>query len=128
MADRVNRQVERFNSRMFDPEAEAVNCFSQDWAGENNWAVPPFSLIGRVLQHVAECAAWATVVVPEWPAQEWWPLLMSLTVDRLMLSEGRAAFQPGRSGFVEPWKNVSWQMWAVRVKGSGGSWCRGGTS
>ena len=45
-----------------------------------NYVFPPFALIPRVLQHVRECRAWATAVVPYWPSQHWWADLMSLSV------------------------------------------------
>ena len=46
-----NAKLPRFNSRFVQPGVEAVDAFTQDWSPENNWLVPPISLIGRVLKH-----------------------------------------------------------------------------
>ena len=46
-----NAKLPRFNSRFLQPGAEAVDAFSQDWSSDNNWLVPPTTLIGRVLSH-----------------------------------------------------------------------------
>ena len=32
-----NTQLPRFNSQFWNPESEAVNAFTCDWHGENNW-------------------------------------------------------------------------------------------
>lgn len=52
-----NAKLPRFNSRFVQPGAEAVDAFTQDWPPENNWLVPPISLIGRVLKHMSDCKA-----------------------------------------------------------------------
>ena len=44
-----NKKLGRFNSRFWAPGSEAVDAFSQDWAGENNWLVPPIYLIPSVI-------------------------------------------------------------------------------
>ena len=36
-ANYVNTQLSRFNSRFWNPGSEAVDAFTCDWAGENNW-------------------------------------------------------------------------------------------
>lgn len=70
-----NAKLPRFNSRFVQPGAEAVDAFTQDWSPENNWLVPPISLIGRVLKHMSDCKALGTLVVPLWKSAYYWPLL-----------------------------------------------------
>ena len=41
----------RFYSKFWCPVAEGVDAFSVDWAGENNWLVPPIYLISRTIFH-----------------------------------------------------------------------------
>ena len=113
MADEVNAQVPVFNSRRYCPGSAGVDSFSQDWAGHVNWVVPPFALVGRVLRHIEESRASATVVLPAWEAQPWWPLLLSLAKEWHPLSA--QDFVAGRSGFVEPHKNQEWRLFAVRI-------------
>ena len=74
-ATHYNRQLPRFNSRFWNPNSEAVDAFTCDWSGENNWLCPPVYLIPRVLRHAANSKAAATLVVPEWPSAPYWPML-----------------------------------------------------
>jgi len=113
LADDLNNQVALFNSRRYCPGTAGVDAFSQDWSGHNNWVVPSFALVGRALQHLAESGARATVVLPAWEAQHWWPLLLSLAKEWHPLSPQN--FQAGPSGFVEPAKNPAWRFFAVRI-------------
>ena len=43
-ASHTNHLCPRFNSAFYCPGTEAVDAFSQDWGGENNWVNPPFGL------------------------------------------------------------------------------------
>ena len=60
-----NRQIERFNSRFWTPETEAVDTFTVDWGNENNWWCP----------HLFNTKATGTLIVPCWPSAPFWPLL-----------------------------------------------------
>lgn len=70
-----NAQLPRFNSRFWSPGAEAMDAFTIDWSGENNWLCPPISLIPRVLRHAKECRCEGTIVVPVWKSAVFWPML-----------------------------------------------------
>ena len=76
-ADFHNRQTPRFNSQCWNPGAEAVDAFTVNWAGENNWWYPPVALIPRVIGHAKVCKAVGTLVVPGWPSARFWPVLHS---------------------------------------------------
>jgi len=74
----------RFNSRFWQcgkDGCQGVDAFLQDWSGENNWIHPPYKLVGRAVQHLRACKAVGTVVMPAWPKQAWWPLVVSGGVD-----------------------------------------------
>lgn len=120
MADSSNTHLPRFNSWRRCPGAETVNCFAADWAGENNWVVPPFGLIMHVLLHVQECRCMATVIVPHWEAQAWWPVLQDMAIDSRPMWPGFHSFRAGPSGASpEPFGNPHWHnMLAVRVDGA----------
>ena len=74
----------RFNSRYYEPNSEWVNSFSTDWhydsVGnlENNWVHPPYSLIGKAINHICTSAATATLVFPFWTSASWWPMMVPL--------------------------------------------------
>ena len=72
-----NRKTVRFNSRFWNPFSEAVDAFTQDWANENNWIVPPICMIARCIRHLQTCRAKGTLIAPEWKSALFWPLLVS---------------------------------------------------
>ena len=55
-----------FNSRFWDNGTEAIDAFTVDWSGENNWLCPPVHLVCRVLQHAKVCHSIGTLIVPAW--------------------------------------------------------------
>lgn len=81
MASHLNHQLPRYNSKSFDSNAEATDCFTQSWAGEMNWVFPDFNLISNVLQHMKSCGAVGAVVIPKWESQSWWPIVLNCAKD-----------------------------------------------
>ena len=75
MAASWNTKLPRFNSKFRCRGSEAVDCFTQDWRGVNNYVCPDFHLLAKVLRHIRQGRATATVVVPFWPTAAFWPLL-----------------------------------------------------
>ncbi len=69
--------MKRFNSRFTDRGTEAVDAFSQDWGGNNNWLVPPPYLIPHVIQHLLRCRAKGILITPHWPSNRFWPFIFS---------------------------------------------------
>ncbi|CAH3184253.1 unnamed protein product [Porites lobata] len=52
-----------------------VYAFSQDWSCDNNWIVPPATVVGKVSNHMRESKAVGTLTVPMWKSSYFWPLL-----------------------------------------------------
>ena len=67
--------MDRFNSRFWNPGTEAIDAFTVNWSGENNYWCPPVHLIPRVLHHARACGCHGTIVVPEWTSAVFWPLV-----------------------------------------------------
>ena len=68
-----NRQCERYNSLTWDIGTEAVDAFSQHWAGDRNWCNPPWSLLPRLVNFLTHRPrAEAVVIAPEWPQAMWY--------------------------------------------------------
>ena len=61
-----------------DPESVAVDAFTISWSNHRFYAFPPFSLILRALNKIIRDKAEGIVVVPQWPAQPWYPLFTDL--------------------------------------------------
>ena len=74
-ASHCNAQVPRFNCTLMSPSCSAIDAFSMDWRGENNWLCPPVSLLVDVIKRARECRSVGTLIVPEWPSAFLWPLL-----------------------------------------------------
>ena len=58
------------------PSAEGVDAFSVDWAGENNWLVPPIYLISRTIFHLEVCGARG--VIQKWLSAAYWPIVFPM--------------------------------------------------
>ena len=65
----------RFNSRFWNPGCEDVDSFTVDWGTDNNWVVPPISIVSRVILFMKQRRARGTVVCPKWLSAPYWPLL-----------------------------------------------------
>ena len=77
-AARLTTQLTLYCSWQPDPGSAFVDAFSIDWSDFNFYAYPPFSLIARCLQKIQQYI----MIVPVWPTQTWFPLLLQLTLFR----------------------------------------------
>ena len=80
-ASRLNYKISKFVSWKADPLAWAIDAFTLQWKNFIFYAFPPFSLIDRVCQKVLVDEAEGILVVPYWPAQSWFPLVLKLCVN-----------------------------------------------
>lgn len=79
-ASRLNYQLRPFAAYQPDPDAVAINAFLFSWKPYVFYAFPPFSIIPKVCQKIQAEEATGLLVVPCWPTQPWWPLVMRLLV------------------------------------------------
>ena len=81
-ASRLNFQVSRFVTWFPQPGAYRSDAFSFSWSEYLPYIFAPFNLVGKVLNKVMEDKVnQALLVVPFWPSQTWFPLLLSLLAD-----------------------------------------------
>lgn len=84
-----------------DPEAEAIDAFTRNWAEEGLfWAFPPFSVILRVLQKIKAEGAEGIVVLPDWSNHPWYPLFTELVISEKLF------FKPSRNLFLSPCRTL----------------------
>lgn len=77
-ASRLNCQLDNFVSWSFDPKASFTDAFSISWSNFKPYIFPPFSLIGRIVNKIIQDnVEKAILVVPFWPTQNWFPLILS---------------------------------------------------
>ena len=88
-ADPNNRKAQRFNSRFYWPETEAVDAYTQNWQNEVNWPVPPLYLIARTLKYLQLCKAVGIIVVPIWRSAYYWPLVQQIFTHQQQYIQGK---------------------------------------
>ena len=64
-----NYQINRFHSRFWCPDTQAVDTFTVDWEGEVCWLVPPLYLIPGAWKHAEHGKAKGT---PLWKSAVFW--------------------------------------------------------
>lgn len=80
-ASRLNAQLETFVSWSYDPQSSYTDAFSISWSDFNPYIFPPFSLIGKIINKIVhDNVRNAILVVPFWPCQSWYPLLLSVLI------------------------------------------------
>ena len=80
-ASRINHKVKPYVAFRPDPCAFAVNAFSLSWHEYKFYAFPPFCIILKTLQKIAQDRATGLMVVPFWPTQPWWPYFTNMLID-----------------------------------------------
>lgn len=80
-ASRINAQLHDFVSWKPDPDASYTNAFTIPWSRGLNYAFPPFSIVGRMLQKLQEDRATLLVILPLWPTRVWFPRALQLLVE-----------------------------------------------
>lgn len=79
-ASRLNFQLPCYCSYRPDPGALAVDAFTISWSNLKWYAFPPFSVINAALQKIQVEQATGILIVPDWPTQIWYPVLLNLLV------------------------------------------------
>ncbi len=91
-----NNRVERFYSPFAMPEAEGVDAFAHSWEGETAFICPPVHLIIPAWRKLVNTPMKAVVVVPNWPASLFWPIVFSVDEKTVSIEEFQPYILPGR--------------------------------
>ena len=97
-ASATDTLLPRFNSLFLDHRSEGVNALAQSWAGTLSWVHPPWQDLPAVVYFLRSTGAAATVLAPWWPSAHWFPDLMALASDHLLLPLSGSLLRDGR-----PW-------------------------
>ena len=101
-ADADNAAADTWFTRYNQPGTAGTDALAQSWPTDKLLlAVPPFSLIPRVLEHAESEHARVLLVHPVWHAAPWWPHL--LDAERAHLPLEHDDFAPSRTAMPEPW-------------------------
>lgn len=85
-ASRLNNQLDTYCSWKPDPGCTYVDAFSINWSNFNFFAFPPFSLIPKCVQKIIQDKAKAILLIPLWPTQTWFPLVLQHQTCYIMLT------------------------------------------
>jgi hypothetical protein len=77
----LNAKMSAYVSPGPDDSAWASDALSISWEGLVAYAFPPSILIHQVLRKIQSQSCMIVLVAPLWPAQSWFPTLLSLLVD-----------------------------------------------
>lgn len=88
---------------------------SQSRANDNCWANPPFRLIGPVLDKIIRSRTQATLIVPAWTAQPWWPRALETCASWEELPKAEGNFTHATQS--KPAKAPKWRVAALRFGG-----------
>jgi len=114
-ATSINHQLPRYNSRFYDPQAEATDAMTQDWSHNNNYINPPWRMLPQIIQKIRQENCTATLIAPLWPSAPWFPILLRLSSDYFYIHNNNI-ITASTSGNAEPLKN-NWTMAAFRICG-----------
>jgi hypothetical protein len=118
-ATRANAQLPRYFAHTWDPGAAAIDALAQDWEQETPYGNPPFIIMSRVLQKVAQTKTPVTLIVPAWRTAVWWPAMLRLLVAvPRVLPRATDTFLPGHLGSETALGLPPWDSLAVRLSGS----------
>ena len=80
-ASRLNFKVPQYVLWRPDPGAQFINAFLMIWKPHYFYAFPPFSLLATCLQNIEQDQSTGILIVPMWPTQPWFTLLLNLLID-----------------------------------------------
>ena len=87
-ASAQHKQLPRYYSEKYDPQAAGTDAFKADWLLEvNPYVNPPWYLIPKCLDKIIKDQAKVLMVVPKWEWAYWWPRFNAICVRLLDFEE-----------------------------------------
>lgn len=111
-ASHQNRQVPRFFSRYYHPEAEGLDVLTEKWPKGLLYAFPPIPLFPRVLRNIRQQKATVILVAPWWLHRPWFSMIQYLSQEPplqlspflLMLYQGPILYRAPHKLRLTGWK------------------------
>ena len=97
----VNRQFNDYVAYRSDPEATFIDAFTIDWSGLKFYAFPPITIISRVLSKISQDEAEGIIVVPYWPNQVWYPVMLKMLISIPILLNSRKSHHSHQSRITQ---------------------------
>ncbi|XP_053383777.1 uncharacterized protein LOC128549987 [Mercenaria mercenaria] len=114
-ASRLNFKLQKYVSRRPEPNTYAIDAFSLTWSHDFYYLFPPFSLLPRILQKIAEDQTEAVLVAPIRPTQTWWPSLLQVIVGECynLPSPQKCLFLPNKPDRKHPLRKMKFRLFRV---------------
>ncbi len=94
-------------------QGTAVDGFSVSWKQQSLFLNPPWSHMAQVLLKLHEDRARGVLIIPLWPSQAWWPLVLRLRARWVRLPPPRDCVLPLHGGPVEPFAHFTTRLVAL---------------
>ena len=119
-ASRACHQLHAYMAWRPDPHSQATDALQQKWKNLGLlYALPPFSLTGRVLLRVREEGLTMILVTPNWPAQPWYSQILDLCITEPLLLPQSQELLVDPKGQVHPLvlnKTLKLMAWKISEK------------
>ena len=88
-ATQINRQFSDYVAYRPGPGAKFIDAFTIDWSGLKFYAFPLIAIISRILFKISQDEAEGIIVVPYWPNQVWYPVMLKMLISIPILLNSR---------------------------------------
>ena len=104
-----------------DPGAKFVDVFYINWGPYSFYVFPPFGLVATCLQKITWELATGVLIVPFWPTQPRFTVLINLLVDKpLILPQSNTLLTQSHNGDLHPLRHQL-RLMACKVSGKASS-------
>ena len=111
-----SRVCSRFASRLFHPEALALDGSALNWRNDVVWINPPWALLPDIIGKIECERPDAILIVPKWTSQLWWPRLLALGGVHIQLPPPKYSVHALHHRVTEPFLHQGLQLVAVVLK------------
>ena len=113
-ADRLSKKNE-FDCKitnMTERGREKASEFARK-EGHASFITPSFNAITKTISDIIQDGREEVMIVPEWPAQAWWPKIMYTNVKAEMIGDSHEVYKTDERGYVKDMPK--YKMWAVVI-------------
>lgn len=111
-----------FNSYHHQPGSSGHDALAQttrSWRAHRNWCYPPWRLLHPLTEKLEQTGAEAIVLAPRWPVAAWFPRLLAITTDYVILPR-HVQRPPIYNGDTDDWLTPPWDLLLCQVNGAQG--------
>ena len=108
-ATQMIRQFSDYVAYRPDPEAKFIDTFTIGWSSLKFYAFSSIAIISRVMSKISQDEAERTIVVPYWPNQVWYPVMLKMLISvPILLNSRKSLLQLPQSADQN---HPMWQRW-----------------